>query len=156
VDTSTAAGDKQQRKLANDEGSDEEGGKGDGNGDESGGRATATDGEEEGEGGKGDGDEGGGRRRGNMARNNDDGLVPVVVQQAVLYSASASIDNVGEDKSTGRLLAYALRTDDVGNDQTTTTMTATSSCRRLILQRPLFLFLARRLGGVIHKIKSDY
>ena len=45
---------------------------------------------------------------GNMARNNDDCLVPVVEQQAVLYSASASIDNVGDDKSTGRRLAYAL------------------------------------------------
>ena len=42
----------------------------------------------------------GGNARGNMARNND-GLVPVVVQQAVLHSASASIDNVGDDKSTG-------------------------------------------------------
>jgi len=43
VDTSTAAGDEQQRKrVADDEGSDEEGGKGDGNGDEGGGRATAT------------------------------------------------------------------------------------------------------------------
>ena len=79
------------------------------------------------------GDEEGGGDRGNMARNNDDGLVPVVVQQAVLYSASASIENVGDDKSTGRRLAYALRTDDVGDDRTTTTMTATSSCRPLIL-----------------------
>ena len=43
-------------------------------------------------------------------RNNDDGLVPVVVQQAVLHSASASIDNVGDDKLTGRRLAYVLRT----------------------------------------------
>ena len=56
------------------------------------------------------GDEEGGGDGGNMARNNDDGLVPVVVQQAVLYSASASIDNVSNDKSTGRRLAYALRT----------------------------------------------
>ena len=79
------------------------------------------------------GDEEGGGDRGNMARNNNDGLVPVVVQQAVLYSASASIDNVGDDKSTGRRLAYALCTDDVGDDRTTTTtMTATSSCRPLI------------------------
>ena len=85
------------------------------------------------------GDKEGGGDVGNMARNNDDGLVPVVVQQAVLYSASASIDNVGDDKSTGRRLAYALRTDDVGDDRTTTTMTATSSCRPLILRRPLFL-----------------
>jgi len=57
---------------------------------------------------------------GNMARNNDDGLVPIVVQQAILYSASASIDNVGDDKPTGRQLAYALSTDDVSDDQTTT------------------------------------
>ena len=87
------------------------------------------------------GDEEGGGDKGNMARNNDDGLVPVVVQQAVLYSAFASIDNVGDDKSTGQRLAYALRTDDVGDNQMTTTMTmtATSSCRPLILQRPLFL-----------------
>ena len=85
------------------------------------------------------GDKEGGGDGGNMARNNDDGLVPVVVQQAVLYSASASIDNVGDDKSTGRRLAYVLRTDDVGNDRTTTMMMATSSCRPLILRRPLFL-----------------
>ncbi len=87
------------------------------------------------------GNEEGGGDGGNMARNNDDGLVPVVVQQAVLYSASASIDKVGDDKSTGQRLAYALRTDDVGDNQMTTTMTmtATSSCRPLILQRPLFL-----------------
>ncbi len=56
-----------------------------------------------------------------------------------LYSASASIDNVGDDKSTGRRLAYTLHTDDVGDDRTTMTMTATSSCRHLILRRPLFL-----------------
>ena len=47
------------------------------------------------------GDEEGSGDGGNMAKNNDDGLVPVVVQQAVLYSASASIDNVSDDKSTG-------------------------------------------------------
>jgi hypothetical protein len=85
------------------------------------------------------GDKEGGGDGGNMARNNDDGLVPVVVQQAVLYLAFASIDNVGDDKSTGQRLSYALRTDDVGDDRTTTTMTATSSCPPLILQRPLFL-----------------
>jgi hypothetical protein len=87
------------------------------------------------------GDEEGGGDGGNMARNNDDGLVPVVVQQALLYSASASIDKVGNDKSTGRRLAYVLRTDDVDDDRTTMTMTmtATSSCRPLILRRPLFL-----------------
>ena len=49
-------------------------------------------------------------------RHNDDGLVPVVVQQAVLHSASASLDDVGDDESTGRRLAYMLRTDDVGDD----------------------------------------
>jgi hypothetical protein len=90
------------------------------------------------------GDEEGGGNGGNMVRNNNNGLVPVVVQQAVLYSASASIDNMGDDNSTGRRLAYELRTDDVGDDRTTTAMTATSSCRPLILQRPLFL-LSRAL-----------
>jgi hypothetical protein len=48
------------------------------------------------------GDEEGGGDRGNMGRNNDDGLVPVVKQQAVLHSASTSLDNVGDDESTGR------------------------------------------------------
>jgi hypothetical protein len=38
----TVGGDKQQKCVANDEGSDEEGGKGEGNGDEGCGRATAT------------------------------------------------------------------------------------------------------------------
>jgi hypothetical protein len=38
VNTSTVAGDEQQRnRVADDEGSDKEGGKGDGNGDEGGG-----------------------------------------------------------------------------------------------------------------------
>ena len=105
--------------MADDEGSDEEGGKGDGNGDEGGGRATATTVKKRARAARAMvtrvvGDEEGGGDGGNMARNNDDGLVPVVLQQAVLYSASASIDNVGDDKSTGRRLAYALRTDDVG------------------------------------------
>ncbi len=36
---------------------------------------------------------------GNMARNNDDSLVPVFVQQPVLYSSSASLDDAGDDKS---------------------------------------------------------
>ena len=54
------------------------------------------------------GDDEGNGNRGNMVRrNNDNGLVPVVVQQAVLYSASATLINVGKDKSTGRQLAYA-------------------------------------------------
>ncbi len=57
-------------------------------------------GDEEDEGGKGDGDEGGGNR-GNKLRNNYYGLVPVVVQQAVLHSALASLDDVGDDESTG-------------------------------------------------------
>ncbi len=75
--------------MADDEGSDKEGGKGDGNGDEGGRRATATMvkkrvrvaravvtrmvGDKEGD---GDG--------GHMVRNNDDGLIPLVMQQAVL------------------------------------------------------------------------
>ncbi len=116
------AGDnEQQKRVADDEGSDKEGGKGDGNGDEGGGRATATMvkkrvraarvmvmrvvGDEEGD---GDGE--------NMVRNNDDGLIPVIVQLPVLYSSSASLDDVGDDKSTGRRLSYALCTNDVGDD----------------------------------------
>ena len=91
-----AGDDEQQKRVANDEGSNREGGKGDVNGDEGGGRATATMvkkraraaramvtrvvGDEE---GNGDG--------GNMARNNDDGLVPIVVQQPVLYMSSATM-----------------------------------------------------------------
>ena len=77
------------------------------------------------------GDEEGCGDGGNMARNNDNGLLPVVVQQAVLHSASASLDDVGDDELTGRRLACTLRTDDVCEDQMTTTMTATSSCRPL-------------------------
>ena len=43
MDTSTTAGgDKQQKHVADDEGRDEEGGKGEENGDEGGGQATAT------------------------------------------------------------------------------------------------------------------
>ena len=34
---------------------------------------------------------------GNLVRNNDNGLVPVVVQQAILYySASTSLDDAGD------------------------------------------------------------
>mgnify|MGYP006201267699 CR=1 FL=1 len=78
------------------------------------------------------GDDEGDGNRGNMVRrNNDNGLVPVVVQQAVLHSASASLDDVGDDESIGQRLAYTLRTDDVGDDRTTATMTATSSVRPL-------------------------
>ena len=129
----TAGDDEQQKRLADDEGSNEEGGKGDGNGDKGGGRETATMvkkrvrvaramvtrvvGEDE---GNGDG--------GNMARNNRDGLVPVVVQQPILVSASASLDDTGDDKSTGRQLSYALRKNDIGDDQMTTRMTMTLFC----------------------------
>jgi hypothetical protein len=62
------------------------------------------------------------------ARNDDDnGLVPVFVQQPVLYVASVILDDAADDKPAGRQLAYALCTDDVGNDRTkTTTMTLTS------------------------------
>ncbi len=37
------------------------------------------------------GDEEGDGDGGNMARNNDDGLVPIVIQQPVLYSHSATM-----------------------------------------------------------------
>ena len=47
------------------------------------------------------GDKEGGGDGVNMARKNDNGLVPIVVQQAVLYLASASLDDVGGDESTG-------------------------------------------------------
>ena len=57
----------------------------------------------------------GGGNGGNMARNND-GLVPVVVQQAILYLASTSLDDTGDDKLTGLRLAYTLRMDDAGDD----------------------------------------
>jgi hypothetical protein len=40
--STTADDDKQRKRVADDEGSDVEGGKGNGNGDEGGGRATAT------------------------------------------------------------------------------------------------------------------
>jgi hypothetical protein len=33
-------------------------------------------------------------------RNNDDGLVPIVIQQPVLYLASASLDNARNSEST--------------------------------------------------------
>jgi len=79
------------------------------------------------------GDKEGDSDGGNMVRKNNNSLVPVVMLQAILYLASASLDDVGDDESTGRRLAYALRTDDVGDDQTTTTMTTTSSFRRLML-----------------------
>ena len=46
-------------------------------------------------------DEEGNGDRGNMARENDDGLVTVVVQQPILYSSSTSLDDAGDNKSTG-------------------------------------------------------
>jgi hypothetical protein len=49
-----------------------------------------------------------------MVRNNVDGIVPVVVQQAILFVASASLHDVGNDKSTGQQLAYALQMDKHG------------------------------------------
>ncbi len=132
--------------MTNDEESNKEGGKGNGNGDEGGGRATATMvkkraraarvmvtrvvGDEEGD---GDG--------GNMVTNNDDGLVPVVVQQPDLYSSSASLDNFGDDKLTGRQLSYALRTNNVGDNRTTTRMMTTSSCCDALLSSCLSLVL---------------
>ena len=74
----------------------------------------------------------GGSDGGNMARKND-GLVPVVVQQAILYLASASLDGAGNDESTGRRLAYTLCTDDAGDNQTMMMMTTTLSCCSLML-----------------------
>ena len=140
----TAGDDKQRKRMADDEGSDEEGGKGDGNGDEGGGRVMATMVKKRVRAARAMvtrvvGNEEGGGKRGNMARNNDNGLIPIVVQQAVLYLASTSLNNVGEDESTGRQLAHALLTDNIGDDQTTTMMMATSSCHPLMLQCPLVL-----------------
>ena len=69
---------------------------------------NGNDGEEEGKGGKGDGDkarvvgdEEGNSNGENLVRNNDNGLVPVLVQQAVLYSASTSFNDAGDNESTG-------------------------------------------------------
>ena len=42
------------------------------------------------------GDEEGDGDGGNMARNNNDSLIPVIVQQPVLYSSYASLDNGGD------------------------------------------------------------
>ena len=63
-------------------------------------------------------------------RNKDDGLIPVVLQQPILHLASASLDDTGDDE-------YVLRMDNVGDDRTT--MTITSSCCPIVLQRPLVL-----------------
>jgi hypothetical protein len=43
-----------------------------------------------------------GRGAASPARNNNDGLVPIVMQQPVLFSASAGRDNAGNDELTGR------------------------------------------------------
>ena len=85
-----------------------------------------------------------------LARNNNDGLVPVVLQQPVLDLASASLNlnNAGSNESAGRRLAYVLRTDNIGSDQTTTTMTTKTSCCHIMLQRCLVLLsLALPLGA---------
>ena len=60
------------------------------------------------------------------ARNDDDnGLVPVFMQPPVLYFlASVILDDAADDEPAGRQLAYALCTDDVGNDRTKTTTMA--------------------------------
>ena len=42
-------------------------------------------------------------------RNKDDGLIPVVVQQPILYLASASLDDTGDNE-------YVLRMDNAGDD----------------------------------------
>ena len=57
------------------------------------------------------------------ARNNKDGLVPVIMQQPVLYSVSASLDDAGD-----------VHMDNVGDDRMTTTMTKTSSCCPIMLR----------------------
>ncbi len=94
MDTSTTAGgDEQQKRMADDEGRDEEGGEEEGNGDEGDVRATATMVKKRARAARVMvtrvvGYEEGGGDRGSMARNNNDGLVPVVVQQAVQHSAS--------------------------------------------------------------------
>ena len=109
--------------MADDEGSDKEGSKGDGDGDEGGGRVTATMAKKRAKAARTMvtrvvGNEEGGGDGGNTARTNNDGLIPVVVQQDVLYLAFASLDNVGDDKLTRQRLAYTLRTDNVGDNQT--------------------------------------
>ncbi len=113
MDTSTTAGDDEQQKcVADDEGSNEEGGKkGDVNSDEGGGRATATMVQKRARAARAMvtrvvGDEEGDGDRGNILMNNNDSLVPIVV-----YLASASLDDAGDDKSTGRQLEYVLHTD---------------------------------------------
>jgi len=92
--------------MADDEGSNEEGGKGDGSSDEGGGQATATMVEKRARAARAMvtrivGDKEGNGDGGNMARNNDDGLVPVAMHQPILYMAFTSLDNVGNNKSNG-------------------------------------------------------
>ena len=92
----TAGGDEQQKHVADDEGRDEEGGEGEGNGDEGSGRVTATTVKKRARVAsvivaRVVSNEEGGGNGGSMVRNNDDGLVPIAVQQAV-HSASASLD----------------------------------------------------------------
>jgi hypothetical protein len=67
---------------------------------------------------------GGGRHPQQGTMTNDDSLNPVVVQQSILHLASASLNNVGDYKSTGQPLVYALCVDNVGNNQTTATTTS--------------------------------
>ena len=132
MDTSTTVGgDEQQKRVADDEGRDKEGGEGEGNGNEGGGRATATMVKKRARGARVMVTRVVGNQEENMARNNNDGLVPVVVQQVILHSASASLNDVGDDESTGRGLACRLPTDNVGDNRMTATMMATSSCRPL-------------------------
>ncbi len=99
-----ASDNKQRKHVADDEGSDEEGGKGNGNGDEGCGRATATMVKKMARAarrvmvtrvvGNKEGNDDGGK----MVRNNDNSLIPIVMQQAVLYLASASLNNAGNVK----------------------------------------------------------
>ena len=100
----TASDNKQRKRVADDEGSDKEGGKGDGNGDEGCGRATGTMVKKMARAarrvmvtrvvGNKEGNDDGGK----MVRNNDNSLIPIVMQQVVMYLASASLDNAGDDK----------------------------------------------------------
>ena len=89
-------GDKQLKRVADDEGRDEEGGEGEENSDEGDGRVTATMVKKRARAARVMvtrvvGDEEGGGNGGSMARNNNDGLVPIVVQQAV-HLASPSLN----------------------------------------------------------------
>ena len=79
-----AGDDEQQKFVAHDEGSNKEGCKGDGNGDEGGGRATVTMVKKRARAARAMvtrvvGDEEGDSDGGNMVRNNYEGLIPIVV-----------------------------------------------------------------------------